>query len=277
MPTSLSQTCAFFLRSQPIIRSGLFPDSVNHNNNKQRFLMKRNILFGTLALLAGSLIAADSSPKDGVKAAAKALADQGSYSWKITTDMGGGGGGRGRGGFGGPVEGKVGKDGVAVVTMGQGDNAMEVVIKGDKRVLKTEEGWQTPEEMAAGGGRGGFRGGMIRNIKLPAADASDLVGKVKELKLADGVYSGDLTEDGAKSFLTFGGRRGGNGPDISGAKGSAKFWVKDGQLTKYEYNVQGTVSFNDNEREINRTTTVEIKDVGATKVDVPDEAKKKVS
>ena len=53
-----------------------------------------------------------------------------------------------------------------------------------------------------------------------------------------------------------------------------KFWIKDGRLVKYQYHVQGTVRFNDNDRYIDRTTTVEIKDVNATKVAVSDDAKK---
>ena len=56
-----------------------------------------------------------------------------------------------------------------------------------------------------------------------------------------------------------------------------KFWIKDGELSKYEFKVQGKVSFNGNERDVDRTTTVEIKDVGTTKVEVPEDAKKKLS
>ena len=56
-----------------------------------------------------------------------------------------------------------------------------------------------------------------------------------------------------------------------------KFWLKDGLLTKYEFNVKGTMSFNGNEFDNDRTTTVEIKNVGSTKVEVPEEAKKKLS
>jgi hypothetical protein len=56
-----------------------------------------------------------------------------------------------------------------------------------------------------------------------------------------------------------------------------KFWLKDGALSKYQFNVKGTMSFNGNDREIDRTTTVEIKDVGTTKLTVPEEAKKKLS
>ena len=43
---------------------------------------------------------------------------------------------------------------------------------------------------------------------------------------------------------------------------------------KYQFHVQGTVSFNGNDRDIDRTTTVEIKDVNTTKIEVSDDVKK---
>jgi hypothetical protein len=46
--------------------------------------MKTNVLCGLFALLAGSVIAADSGPKEEVTKAAKALGDKGNYSWKTT-------------------------------------------------------------------------------------------------------------------------------------------------------------------------------------------------
>jgi hypothetical protein len=249
-----------------------------------------------VASLAGTLMAA---PKDEVQGAVKKLGDAGSYSWTSTTTNvspaggpGGGGGGRGRGGFcgGGPMEGKLGKDGIAYITstsnFGGNPMTMERVVKGDKTAMKNQDGaWQTPEEMMAafggGGAPGGGRGrggGMFGGaVVLPAAQAADLLSKVKDVTMADGAYSGDLTEDGAKSLMAFGGRGGGQGPDIAGAKGSVKFWLKDGVLAKYEFTVQGTMSFGGNDMPMNRTTTIEIKDVGTTTVTVPDEAKKKVS
>jgi hypothetical protein len=254
--------------------------------------MKRNVLISTLALLAGSLLAADSSPKDDVKNAVKKLADTGNYAFTITTTNvgggfgggGGGGGGRGggRGGMNAPMDGKVSKDGIAYVVRTMGDVTSEAVAKGAKRAVKTEEGWQTMEEMMGGGG-GGFGGGRgmmgMMGLVVPATQAEELVGKVKELKLADGVYSGDLTDDGAKSLASpFPPRGGGDGgPQVSSAKGTVKFWVKDGMLTKYELHVTGSMNFNDNDIPIDRTTTVDVKDVGTTKVTIPDEAKKKVS
>jgi hypothetical protein len=164
--------------------------------------------------------------------------------------------------------------------MTRNDNTIEVVMQDGKSAIKTpDNGWQTPAEAADDDqGPGRFLGRMAENFKAPAAQAEELAGQVKEIKKDGGVYAGDLTEEGAKALLSF--RRPGgddNGPTVNGAKGSVKFWVKDGELTKYEFNVQGTINFNGNDRDVNRTTTIEIKDVGSTKVTVPDEAKKKLS
>ena len=74
-----------------------------------------------------------------------------------------------------------------------------------------------------------------------------------------------------------GGAAGANSPTYSNAKGSVTFWIKDGSLSKYQIKIQGTVSMNGNDREVDRTTTTEIKNVGTTQVEASDEAKKKAS
>lgn len=245
--------------------------------------MKRNAILGAAALLTASLVAVQAGPKEDATAAAKKLAEK-SYSWKTSSENaggGGGGGGGGRGGFG-SQEGKISADGTALVTMPGRENNTEAVIKGDKFAVKRGEGWQSAAELAAnaegGGGRGRGGAAMFRNFKAPATRALDLIGQTKELKSADGVISGDLTEEGAKSLMAFGGRGGGGGgPEISGAKGSVKFWVKDGVLTKMETKTQGKMSFNGNDRDIDRTTTTEFKEIGTTTVTVPEDAKKKLS
>jgi len=118
----------------------------------------------------------------------------------------------------------------------------------------------------------------LRNFRTPAIEAEDMAGKVKELKKDGDAFAGELTEEGAKDLLRFRGRRAGSDgpPPAKNAKGSVKFWLKDGQLAKYEYKVSGTVTFNGEDRDVERTTTVEIKDVGTTKIEVPAEAKKKL-
>ena len=64
---------------------------------------------------------------------------------------------------------------------------------------------------------------------------------------------------------------------MNNAKGNVKFWIKDGELSKYEYNVTGSIKFNENDIDVDRTTDVQIKDVGTTKVTVPESAQKKLS
>jgi hypothetical protein len=235
--------------------------------------MKTSFFVSAAVMLAGSLLAADSSPKDDVIAAAKKLGDKDNYSWKTTVVVPENAQFRP-----GPTEGKTEKDGYMWVSMTRRDTTTQVVKKGEKAAVTNPDGeWQALSDMDSAEGRGRFLVGMVRNLKAPAAQAAEMAADAKEIKKDGEVWCGDLTEDGAKKLLMF--RRGGSGdgPSVSGAKGSVKFWAKDGVLCKYEFKVSGTVTFNNNDMEVDRTTTVEIKDVGTTKVTVPDEAKKKLS
>ncbi len=233
-------------------------------------MILKNILFGAfVAATATSLFAADA--KDEVTKAAKALAEKPNYSWKTTVAVPEGTQFRP-----GPTEGKTDKDGTMYIVMTFGDNMTEAVIKGEKVTYTNQDGdWQVPDD--AGEGRGRFMGAMLRNIKAPAAQAQEIAAATKELKKEGDAYTGELTEAGAKSLMSFRRRAGGDGPEIKNAKGTAKFWVKDGALSKFEYKVTGTMSFDGNDRDMDRTTTTEIKDVSSTKVVVPEAAKKKIS
>ena len=235
--------------------------------------MKRNMLFTGMALLAGSLIAADSNPREDVASAAKKLGEKPNYSWKTTVVVP-----ESAQFKPGPSEGQTEKAGLTHVTMSFGDNTTQAVLKGDKAAVTNREGeWQSLADLDNAEGPGRFLGFFVRNIKTPAVQAADLAAAAKDLKKEGDAYSGDLTEEGAKTLLTFRPRGGGDGPTVSNAKGSVKFWLKDGELSKYEFKVTGKVSFNGNDRDVDRATTVEIKDVGTTKVNVPEEAKKKLS
>jgi hypothetical protein len=227
--------------------------------------MKTLVLFSTMTLLAGSLIAADSGPKAEIIAATKKLGDQANYSWKTTVVVP-----ESAQFKPGPTEGQTEKDGFTHLTLSFGDNTTKAVIKGDKAaVTNPEGGWQSLADLDNTEGPGRFLGRIIRNFKTPAAQAAELATAAKELKKDGDVYSGDLTEEGAKAQFRFG--------TVSNPKGSVKFWVKDGALTKFEFKVTGKVDFNGNELDVDRTSTIEVKEVGTTKVNVPEEAKKKLS
>ncbi|HTH46318.1 MAG TPA: hypothetical protein VMB21_02280 [Candidatus Limnocylindria bacterium] len=232
--------------------------------------MKRTLLTSLAAALALSACLADA--KEDVKAAAQKLAEAANYSWTATTEIEGGQ-------FTpAPVMGKAEKGGYAIVSSERDGNTSTAVLKGDKGVLKTDDGWQTAEEIQAaapGGGGGRFRGMLLR-ARVPAAEVGKLADKAKELKAADGVVSGELTDEGAKEMASFGRRPGGQFPEPKNAKASVKFWLKDGQLSKVQVRIFSTMNFNGEDRDFTRTTVYELKDVGTTKVEVPEEAKKKL-
>jgi len=235
--------------------------------------MKLIVLSGSIALLtSAALFAAESNPKDDVTNAAKKLGEKANYSWRTTVAVP-----EDAPFKPGPTEGKLEKDGYTTLTITFGDNESKAVLKGDKGAATGQGGeWQSLAEMADSEGPGRFMALRLRNFKAPDAQAAQLASFAKELKKDGDMYSSDLTEAGAKTMLAFRPRNG-EAPSVSNAKGSVKFWLKDGELVKYEFNVKGTVDFNGNNFDQDRTSTVVIKDVGSTKVAVPEDAKKKLS
>jgi hypothetical protein len=241
--------------------------------------MKKNILFSMMILAAGPLLAA---PKDDVKTAADALGNAANYSWQTTLDMGA------NSPFQmGPTDGKTDKGGFTTVSSTMMDNTSLVVLKGTNAAIQSpESGWQTVAEATGGGAGGGFNPGMFaarqaQTLKLPAVEAAGLADLASDLKVEGDKITGAMTADGAKAQMSFGarGRRGGGGgpaPEITNPKGTVTFWIADGKLTKYQFHVTGSMDRGGEPFEMDRTTTVTIKDVGTTKVEVPDDAKKKL-
>ena len=232
--------------------------------------MKRQLLFSVSLLAAGALFAADSTPKDDILQAAKKLG-QDSYSWQASMEAGN---------FNGETKGKIDKAGMVQLTMTFGDNTVEAFLQNGKGAVKPQDqDWQSLADLTGGSepGRMRFLARRLQNYKAPAAELADLAEKSKEIKSAGDALAADLTEAGAKDLLTFSGRRGANAPEPKNAKGNIKVWLKDGMPVKYQVHVEGTINFNGEDRDMDRTTTVEIKNVGATTIEVPEAAKKKLS
>lgn len=243
-------------------------------------MKKRTVVslsFIAITALAFSAGAAD--PKETVSGAVKALKEKGNYSWSSTSEMA-------NSQFPATTtKGKTEKNGFTLITMEGQNGEMQAVKKGTNGVVKSEDGWKTAEESRQGGqGPGRGFGSRLLTTPVPADDFEALLGEIKELKAgSDNVYSADLTEQGAKSRSSFGrrGSRGGGGggftpPEPKDAKGSVKFWVKDGNLTKVELKTSSKITFQEEERLMERTTTTEISNVGSTKVEVAEDAKKKL-
>jgi hypothetical protein len=244
--------------------------------------MKRTIALTIGLLAAGALLAADSGPTNQVRAAASEtnqvkdaiarLKGQTNYSWTATLEL------PGMGFTPSPMKGQAEKGGYALVSQDMNDNTLQAAFKGDKTAIKVEDQWQTLDEAE---GFGAMMGWFLARTRTAADEAENLLKAVKSLKAADGALTGDLTDEGAKEMLSFG-PRGANAqsapPPPKNAKASVKFWLKDGALNKFESHVKGTVAFgpDQEERDMETIRTVEIQNVGTTKVEVPAEAKKKL-
>jgi hypothetical protein len=229
--------------------------------------MKTHILTGFLCLMTAVLLAADSSPKDEVAAAAKSLAQKDNYSWNSTNEFAS---------FTSTTEGKADKDGLVWLAVTFADRTTEAFLKGGKGAVKQpDQEWQSLGELENEAGPVQFLVRRLQTFKAPAEQSQNLVSKSKEIKNDGDAYVAGLTEEGAKDVLSFGRRRSGEA-EPKNAKGSVKFWLNDGQLKKYELKLSGTLNFGGDEQDIEGTTTVEIKDVGKTKLQLPDAAKKKM-
>jgi hypothetical protein len=223
---------------------------------------------GLLSVLSVASMAADANPSSDVKAAARALGQQKNYAW-VSTPRSEGGTANWRQG---PTNGQSEKDGYTCIKFDLGDNTIEAAFKGTKSAIKLESMWTSSSELVDDRA---WIAGALKAYRSPAGEAEQLAEAAPKLaKQADGTLSGDLTEEKVKDILLMGRQSDASPKDL---KGSVRFWLKEGALAKYEFNVQGKVTGRDGQNyDVNRTTTVEIKDVGATRVQVPDEAKQKL-
>lgn len=240
--------------------------------------MTRLMLLGVLAVFAvfGAATVARADDKTDLQGAVKKLADSANYSWATTVE----------GGRGGPSDGKT-ENGYTSFTINFQNEAYEVILKGQKAAIKMDNRWMSQAELRkAADDAGGFSPELIVTFRIaafktPAAQAKDIADKFTNLKKTDDGYTADLADETAKDLLTFR-RPAGAGQDnippmtVKDAKGTLKLWVQDGAMTKMQIHLTGTRSFNDQDQPVDQTTTTQIKDVGKTKISVPDEAKKKL-
>jgi hypothetical protein len=230
--------------------------------------MKHNLALAFTWLTAASVLAAETNSTGKVKEALARLTVATNYSWTTTIKI------PGMPFEPGPVKGKTEKGGWSMVSQQVNDNTVEAVFKGEKAAVKSEGEWQSLDKAE---GPAAMMGGWLTASGTPDDEAGKLLKAVKELKPGDGdSLSGDLTPEGAKDFLTFHPRHGDPPPPPKDAKGSVKFWLKDGALTKFESHLQAKVAFgpDQDEQDFEITRTIEIRSVGSTKVEIPNEARK---
>lgn len=233
------------------------------------------------------------APLDDLGAAAQRLADAPNYSWTSAEK-------NVRGSFPATTKDIVGlteKDGFTVIksTMKASNTLTEVRIYWGSQMAYLRDGsWKTAEELQAAAGRSSGitvigtgvansgRGiGMMTVASQneaqtgpgrPAQMLLSLLPQVKGLTLSGGEIVGELSYDYIARVMRGNGR---NGPLVvaPSSSGSVKFWIKDGEIAKFQIKLKASYENADQANE--RTTTVEVKNVGTTVVAVPVEAKAK--
>jgi hypothetical protein len=192
------------------------------------------------------------------------------------------------------------------------DNLVEAVFKGsEKCVVQTENGWKTPAELAeqqraerAGGSRGGgypgggypgggFPGGRGRrsgpapaipysnlqvSLSRPAEEIGVIVGSYTAIKAEGENLTGTLSETGAKLLLVHAGQ---DQLTPLTASGTFRLVIRDGVLVRYELKLDGTLSVQTpnatREIEVHQKSDTDIRNLGSTKFEVPEDARKKLA
>ncbi len=118
---------------------------------------------------------------------------------------------------------------------------------------------------------------LQKTLSRPHEEIAIIVATATDLKLEGDILSGTLSETAAKLLLVHAGQK-----EITPLKagGTFRFWVRAGVLDKYEVKLEGTLAIQTrgdrHEVEVHQTALTEIKNVGTTKFEVPEDAKKKL-
>jgi len=240
-----------------------------------------------IIVAAALLIAARRDEKEDLANAAKKTVEAKSYTFKGQTEiempamMGGMGGGD-------PTKFE-GKHETGVGTLVKTDTH-EFVIVGENAVTRPRSEWKKVETdddpMAMQKNMMKMFGGS-QKVKTPHEDLAGFAKKLDKTKKKEAkekvgevecdLYDADLTEDAAKEWmeeLLPMGKFMQQIPDVT-FTAKAKVWVdKDGRIVKYVSSGTMSASIQGQDFEMSATKTVNLSDVDATKVEIPEEAKK---
>ncbi|HEY1660817.1 MAG TPA: hypothetical protein VGI03_00215 [Verrucomicrobiae bacterium] len=222
-----------------------------------------------LGLLAAGSAVADTNTVASVNAAVAKLDAAANYSWTVNIQLP-------KSQFTpSPVNGVTEKGGYSMVSEDINGDTLQAVFKGDKAAIKGQDDWQS---LAQADDQTAMMGGFLVNPGTAATEVAKILKDAGDLSAdTNGVISGNFTDAGATDQMTFRGRNGNTPPPPKNAKGSLKFWLNpDGSLAKFETHLDAQVAFGQDQdpQDFEAIRTVEIHDVGTTKVTVPDGAMK---
>ncbi len=257
--------------------------------------MKSQLLYLFSLLLPLVAAAGDAAPGDSVKAALDKLQAASGYAWRITMSSGG------QSRFSpGPVEGKTVKNNGTHWAFAFGERSAEAWVKDGHFAVKTDEGWCRPEDLPKPppapppsppdarsrrddhggkppherGKKAGFLIKRLQSMKLPGDFAADLVAKTSNFRQNGETITGELSGAAARELLTFGSHRRDKQEEFADPRGTVTWLIRDGVLVQFDLQLAATFSVNGSAVPIERSSRIEIRDVGTTSLTVPDEAAK---
>ena len=234
---------------------------------------------GFLALAPSAGAAPDG--KEDIQAALKKLAES-SYSWKATAISESEGKDPQDKGI---TEGKLEKGGTALIKTTKVDKVTEAAFKGGKVAVKTADGWRNAGDFDPNGNaKGKLDKGLVltqnlQKYQVPALEAAALLAKTKNVEVyQDGFYLSNLSDEGVTAYIEQATKVGKKPADLMEPKVAVKFWVRDGELVKYQtvFEYKKVKGKDKTLVATKETNTVEIKEIGSAKVELPEDVRKKL-
>lgn len=179
-----------------------------------------------------------------------------------------------------PLKGWARASGAGVMESTVEQKPIQAAVLGARRVVKLDADWQTPSEAVAAKGAQAAEVARLLRIPLPGDELSPLLEHAATIRAeADGSFVAALSADAATEIIRAPMNdlpKRGFSPEIKGAAATIQLWLKDGALARYVISSTASLSLPFGTKEIKRTAAVELREIDAAGVVLPQAALSKL-
>jgi hypothetical protein len=225
---------------------------------------------------AGSAGGADAMSK--LKGAIQKLNESTGYTWAYSTTAG-----PGDRMVTVPREGRLEAPGLMHLTTRarNAENESEFIIQNGKMVIRTKDGWKTSDELIRESGQGATAtSSYVREAeksKPAGEEMAELLRNLENLREESGGWiSGSIKAGFLDQQLRRGARNAATEISVVGASGTVRVLVRDGVVSQCVTRIQAKVATVDRQSIVDRSTVIDFRNIGSTRIVVPDEARKKL-